>query len=67
MERKQGLARRPEVMAFYGVNSPTSFYRKIEAGTIPRPKRLGPNTVAWKWSELYDSIEDLPTATGRSK
>lgn len=30
----------------------SSIYREIQAGTFPRPERIGPRAVAWRWSEL---------------
>lgn len=34
-----------------------SIYREMQAGTFPRPERIGPRAVAWRLSELCRWME----------
>ncbi len=34
------------------VNNRTTLYRWIKDGRFPKPIRLGPNSVAWRWSAI---------------
>jgi len=55
----EALLRLPSVIAMTGI-SRTEIYRRIEDGTFPRPVVLGPNSVAWKQSDLLQWIAELP-------
>ena len=50
-----------EVEAAVGLST-SSIYRRIAAGTFPRPRRLSPACVRWRLSELNAWIEALPEA-----
>lgn len=39
----------------------TTIYRMMDEGRFPRPIRLGPGTVRWRWSVLEQWIEERPT------
>lgn len=43
----------------------STLYRDIAAGTFPRPVQLGPQSVAWKKSELDAWITSRPLTTSR--
>jgi len=45
------LLRRPEVERETGLSRAT-IYRQIEAGTFPRPQRIGRRAVAWRASSI---------------
>jgi prophage regulatory protein len=40
----------------------STIYRRIKAGTFPRPRELGENCVRWRQSEVQAWIETLPAA-----
>jgi prophage regulatory protein len=48
-ERVFGIA---DLAPFTGGKSRPTIYKWIHAGTFPRPARMGPNTVAWRESDL---------------
>ena len=45
------LARLPVVLKMTGLGRST-IYRWIADGSFPRPVRLGPRAVAWRWADL---------------
>jgi prophage regulatory protein len=45
------LLRRPEVERETGLSRST-IYERMEAGTFPRPRRIGARAVAWPASEI---------------
>lgn len=47
--------RLPVVAGLYGVCGST-VWRRIQAGAIPAPKELGPNTRAWNVGELRKAL-----------
>ena len=47
------LLRRDEVIRETGLSRPT-IYRRIAAGTFPRPRRIGVQAVAWAASEIEE-------------
>ena len=55
------LIRRPEVEAMTGL-SRAAIYARLKADTFPMPVRLGPNSVAWRLSDIEAWIESLPPA-----
>ena len=58
----QQLLRRREVEAQTRL-SRSAIYARMAQGEFPRPVRLGPNSVAWRASDIEAWIEALPTAT----
>ena len=57
------LLRRPEVERTTGL-SRAAIYAMMARGDFPRPRRLGPNSVAWRRSDIDEWIEALPVAEG---
>jgi len=51
------LLRLPEVMNMTGL-SRSSLYRRIQAGTFPRPVSLGGRSVAWVDEEVCSWIKE---------
>ena len=56
------LLRRPEVESITGL-SRASIYARMKDGKFPLPVRLGPNSVAWRASDIDEWIAALPLAT----
>ena len=56
------LLKRPEVEAITGL-SRAAIYARIKVATFPLPVRLGPNSVAWRESDVQKWIGDLQKAT----
>ncbi|NOD87407.1 MULTISPECIES: AlpA family transcriptional regulator [unclassified Ruegeria] len=56
-QKKEGFARKPEVMAWSGL-SKTTLEREIEAGRFPAPYRLAVTVVGWRWSDLHEWAEN---------
>lgn len=54
---QEKLARFPEVENLTGRSRPT-IYRDIEAGTFPKPIKIGPRAVAWPLSVIQKWIDD---------
>ena len=50
--------RLPTVVALYG-SSPATIWRRVKAGLLPAPLKLGPNTTAWRVGDLRRSIEGV--------
>jgi predicted DNA-binding transcriptional regulator AlpA len=44
------------VLAAYGGKSKSWLYQNMEAGRIPRPVKIGPNSVAWVTEEIRMDI-----------
>lgn len=42
----------------------TTIYKRIKAGTFPKPRGLGENCVRWRQSDIQAWIATLPTANG---
>lgn len=42
----------------------STIYRKMAAGTFPKPRQLGPGCVRWMESEIDYWIENLPVSGG---
>ena len=51
----------PAVLDRLGV-SRTTLYRWMEDGHFPKPIRLGPNTIAWRASDLDQWLDDRAKA-----
>ena len=52
--------RRREVEIDTGLSRAT-IYRHIKAGIFPRPRKVGPNSVRWRSSELEQWKQNHPT------
>ena len=53
------LIRLTEVVAQTGMSKP-SVYRQLQAGTFPRPVKLGPRAVAWRQEDIENWIQSRP-------
>ncbi len=54
---QEKFLRFPEVEDITGKSRPT-IYRDIEAGTFPKPIKIGPRAVAWPSSVIQKWIDD---------
>ena len=52
-----------QVQARVGL-SHSEIYRRVRAGTFPKPLKLGPRCVRWRSSEIDSWIDALPRAKG---
>lgn len=50
------LCSRAQVLAAYGGKSVSWLYEGMAEGRIPRPVRIGPNSVAWVTEEIRTDI-----------
>jgi predicted DNA-binding transcriptional regulator AlpA len=50
------LCSRAQVLAAYGGKSVSWLYEGMAEGRIPRPVRIGPNSVAWVTDEIRKDI-----------
>ena len=57
------LLSRKEVEKRVGLSRST-IYDHMNAGTFPRPVRVGPKAVRWRTSEIDAWMDNLPVATG---
>lgn len=48
--------RQPVVQALYAC-SPSSVWRGVAAGRIPKPRKLSPRTTCWNVGELRQALE----------
>ncbi len=55
------LLRQREVLALVKVSRPTLWSWR-RAGTFPAPIRLGPNTIAWRQSDVEAWLKKRPAA-----
>lgn len=53
-----GFVRLPQVLAVIPV-SKSSWWEGVKAGKYPQPVKLGPNTTAWKVSDIRALIEQI--------
>jgi predicted DNA-binding transcriptional regulator AlpA len=51
-----------ELAAAYVSVSPNMFDKMVKDERMPKPKRLGPNRIAWDVRELDAAVDRLPTA-----
>lgn len=54
--------RLPAVEQLVGIKRST-IYRQVAAAVFPKPIRLGPNTVAWRESEIHAWMAEKVTAS----
>ena len=59
------LLRLSEVLHVTGLGRNT-VYRRMREGTFPKQVRLGPNSVAWRQSEIAQWMSSLPVEDGSS-
>lgn len=52
-----------EVIHITGLSTAT-IYRRIKEGTFPKQIRIGPNSVAWRQSEIEQWMLDLVRSDG---
>ncbi|WP_082322116.1 helix-turn-helix transcriptional regulator [Variovorax paradoxus] len=52
------LLRCPAVVALVGL-SRSEIYRRMAAGTFPRPVKLGPRCSRWRAQEIGEWLEEL--------
>lgn len=52
------LLRLPTLEATVGL-SRAEIYRRVKMGTMPSPVKLGPKSVAWRWSEIEAWMHSL--------
>ena len=45
------------------VNNRTTLYRWIKDGRFPKPIRIGPNSVAWRWEAIEEWLADREAQT----
>lgn len=64
-EQARIYLRRPAVLAMTGVAAST-WERWVRAGLAPRPRRLGPNCVAWRLCDIEAWCASRPQAEGRN-
>lgn len=46
------LLRKQTVKTLYGIQSDSTLYEWMDAGSFPKPIKIGPRAVAWVKSEL---------------
>lgn len=56
MESQIGFIRQKQLLGFIGFSAPT-LWRKVKAGTFPKPIKLGQNMTAWRSEEVQAWIE----------
>jgi prophage regulatory protein len=53
-----GFVRLPQVLTVIPV-SKSSWWAGVKAGKFPQPVKLGPNTTAWKVSDIRNLLEQI--------
>lgn len=56
MESIQGFIRQRQILSLVCFSAPT-LWRKINAGTFPKPVKLGQNITAWRMEEVHAWME----------
>ena len=59
------LLRLDEVLHTTGLGRNT-VYRRIREGTFPKQVRIGPNSVAWRQSDIYHWMTNLTPSNDQS-
>lgn len=59
---RQEFYRLPDVLRFTGFKSRSHIYVLAKAGKFPKPVVIGPNSIAWRRSELEAWAASLPVA-----
>jgi len=53
VESKQGFIRQKGLLSLVSFSAPT-LWRKVKAGTFPKPVKLGQNMTAWRVEEVQE-------------
>lgn len=56
------LLRLKDVQTFTGLSS-SCIYRLAQAGSFPKPRKLGPRASAWRWGDLLEWAQSREPAT----
>ena len=59
MDESRRILRLPKVLEITGL-SRTTVWRQIQAGTFPRPLKLGPRAVGWPASDIDEWLRNRP-------
>ena len=59
--RPDTLRRKPWVLSHVPVGN-SKLYAMIAAGEFPAPVKIGPNSVAWRESDVFEWIKSRPVA-----
>ena len=62
LARERFYLRLPKLLQLLGV-SRSSVYLWMSNGTFPKPKRFGPRTVAWKFSDIEAWLDEKDNDT----
>lgn len=52
----KGFIRQKGLLTLVGFSAPT-LWRKVKAGTFPKPVKLGQNMTAWRYEEVQAWME----------
>lgn len=58
MDSNQGFIRQKRLLSIIGFSAPT-LWRKVKAGTFPKPIKLGANMTAWRVEEVHQWMNGL--------
>ena len=58
MDSNQGFIRQKRLLGLLAFSAPT-LWRKVKAGTFPKPIKLGANMTAWKVEEVHQWMNGL--------
>ena len=58
VDSNQGFIRQKRLLGILGFSAPT-LWRKVKAGTFPKPIKLGANMTAWRVEEVHQWINGL--------
>lgn len=58
MDSNQGFIRQKRLLGIIGFSAPT-LWRKVKAGTFPKPIKLGANMTAWRVEEVHKWMNGL--------
>ncbi len=53
----KGFIRQKNLIVILGFSAPT-LWRKVKAGTFPKPIKLGENMTAWRIEEVHQWMDD---------
>jgi prophage regulatory protein len=56
---ESGYVRQSQLIPFIFPFSSATLWRKVKAGTFPKPVKLGPRITAWRVEDIRDLIERL--------
>jgi predicted DNA-binding transcriptional regulator AlpA len=54
-----GYVRQSQLIPAIFPFSSATLWRKVKAGTFPRPVKLGPRITAWRVEDIYALVESL--------